>query len=68
MATTGHSVFWLLTIPATTCFLGTWQLYRLQWKQGLLRRIDETLAQEPIELDVGAPVEADQVPYTVRMD
>jgi len=31
--------------------LGTWQVQRLHWKEGLLARIDERLAAEPAPLD-----------------
>jgi surfeit locus 1 family protein len=30
--------------------LGTWQVYRLQWKEGLLAAIDERVNAEPVEL------------------
>jgi len=31
------------------CFLGTWQLYRLQWKQDLISQISEGLKSTPIK-------------------
>ena len=31
------------------CSLGTWQLYRLQWKQDLITQIDKGLKSSPIE-------------------
>ena len=31
------------------CALGTWQLYRLQWKQGVINQISEGLKSIPIE-------------------
>ena len=31
------------------CSLGTWQLYRLQWKQDLIRQISEGLKSSPIQ-------------------
>ena len=31
------------------CFLGTWQLYRLQWKQELISQISEGLKSTPIK-------------------
>ena len=31
------------------CFLGTWQLYRLQWKQDLISQISEGLKSRPIQ-------------------
>ena len=30
------------------CFLGTWQLYRLQWKEDLINKIDQGLKSTPI--------------------
>ena len=31
------------------CILGTWQLYRLQWKQDLISQISEGLKSNPIK-------------------
>jgi surfeit locus 1 family protein len=31
------------------CFLGTWQLYRLQWKQDLINQISEGLKSKPVQ-------------------
>ena len=31
------------------CTLGTWQLYRLQWKQDLINQISEGLKSTPIK-------------------
>ena len=31
------------------CILGTWQLYRLQWKQDLISQIDQGLKSTPIK-------------------
>ena len=31
------------------CILGTWQLYRLQWKQDLIKQISEGLTSTPIK-------------------
>ncbi len=39
-------VFLFITI---FCSLGTWQLYRLQWKQNLINQIDNGLKSEPIK-------------------
>ncbi len=31
------------------CSLGTWQIYRLQWKQNLINQIDQGLKSDPIQ-------------------
>ena len=38
------------------CALGIWQLQRLEWKQGLIERIDTRVHQEPISLQQVASV------------
>jgi hypothetical protein len=42
-------------MPITSFALGTWQVYRLKWKKGLIERYSENLRQPPIILpkDVG---------------
>ena len=44
-------LFNILVISFITlfCALGTWQLYRLQWKQDLINQISEGLKSTPIE-------------------
>jgi surfeit locus 1 family protein len=44
-------------MPITSFALGTWQIYRLKWKKGLIERYSENLRQEPIILptDIGYP-------------
>ena len=37
----------LITFITLFCALGTWQLYRLQWKQELIIQIDEGLKSAP---------------------
>ena len=46
-----RSVWWLATVPATTFALGTWQLYRLQWKKGILDDAERSIAEPPIDLN-----------------
>ena len=53
---TGGRRPWLLlafSIPVLLILLalGTWQVQRLHWKEGLLARIDERIASEPVPLD-----------------
>lgn len=40
-----------LVFPLICTGLGTWQLYRLNWKRNLLADIDDGLKQEPVSLD-----------------
>lgn len=40
-----------LIFPALCTALGTWQLYRLQWKKRLLADIEDGLRQPPITVD-----------------
>lgn len=49
-----------LIFPTLCTCLGTWQLYRLQWKTKLLKDIQEGLEKEPVAIDVinGAPDKA----------
>ncbi|KAL7752358.1 surf-like protein [Sorochytrium milnesiophthora] len=42
----------LLAFPATTFALGTWQVYRLQWKQGLIHKLEERQDMPPVPLDI----------------
>lgn len=37
-----------LVVFATTCALGTWQLYRLAWKEALIANIDARIHQPPV--------------------
>lgn len=41
---------WLLIIPVTTFFLGTWQIFRLQWKLGLLDELEKKTMASPIDM------------------
>lgn len=36
---------------AVLCALGTWQVQRLQWKEGLIAKIESRIASEPLSLD-----------------
>jgi surfeit locus 1 family protein len=57
---------WLMaTLPAVTFALGTWQVYRLQWKRDLIAKREERLHGEPIALRQCAPVfdDADAFEY-----
>ncbi len=51
----------LFTIPAliTLVALGTWQMQRLAWKEGLIDRLNERATQAAIELPVSALNEED---------
>jgi len=45
----------VVAMPVTSFALGTWQVYRLQWKKGLIEKYSNNLNQPPIILpkDVG---------------
>ena len=45
------SIF-VFTVITLFCFLGTWQLYRLQWKQVLIGEISSGLKSPPIKYSV----------------
>lgn len=53
----GHSVindmfakYFLLSFPLTSVGLGAWQLKRLEWKKGLIAKLEERLHEEPLDL------------------
>lgn len=48
----GHSKgqLWLLIIPATTFCLGTWQIYRLQWKIDLIEKLEKKTKRSPVPI------------------
>lgn len=41
---------WLLVIPATTFGLGTWQVFRLQWKVKLIEELEKKTRQPPVDI------------------
>lgn len=41
---------WLLVIPVTTFGLGTWQVFRLQWKVNLIKKLEERTKEDTIAL------------------
>ncbi|XP_001606172.1 surfeit locus protein 1 [Nasonia vitripennis] len=42
--------FFLFTIPVITFGLGTWQVYRRQWKLGVIKDLEDRLSRDPVEL------------------
>ncbi|KAI6243850.1 SURF1-like protein [Aphelenchoides fujianensis] len=42
----------LLTVPAAAFSLGVWQVYRLQWKEELIAKLKEQLAEKAIDFPV----------------
>ncbi|KAI9224310.1 SURF1 family-domain-containing protein [Blastocladiella britannica] len=44
----------LAAFPAAAFVLGSWQLYRLQWKLGLIAETDAALARAPVPLSLDA--------------
>jgi surfeit locus 1 family protein len=49
-ATGGGDKKWLIVFPGLCFALGTWQVYRMQWKRELVQVMDRRLADEPIPL------------------
>ena len=41
---------WLLIIPVTTFCLGTWQVFRLQWKVDLIADLERRTKKEVIDI------------------
>ena len=43
----------VLVLPAITFGLGTWQVYRLQWKQGIVAELEakQSAPPEPFKLE-----------------
>ena len=41
---------WLVIIPVTTFGLGTWQVFRLQWKVNLIKKLEERTKEDTIAL------------------
>ena len=41
---------WLLIIPVTTFCLGTWQVFRLQWKLGLIDELERRTMKPAINI------------------
>ncbi len=44
---------WLWAFPVTTFGLGCWQVYRLQWKLGLIEQLQDAVKSDPIPLREG---------------
>lgn len=47
---------WIMAIFAigafiTLCFLGNWQMQRLEWKEALVAKIDNRMASSPVSID-----------------
>ena len=41
---------WLLVIPVTTFCLGMWQIFRLQWKLGLIEELERKTMKPAIDI------------------
>ncbi|XP_316569.4 SURF1-like protein [Anopheles gambiae] len=69
-STAGISPFgWgLLIIPATTFGLGCWQVYRKQWKEGLIDELERKIHMSPVPIpdDLTALNEMEYQTVTVR--
>lgn len=40
----------LLAMPIVSFGLGTWQVYRLQWKKSLIQELEDRTMKEPLEI------------------
>jgi len=40
----------MLAVPLTTFGLGTWQVFRYQWKQNLIQELEAKTMAEPVEM------------------
>lgn len=40
----------MLVIPVTTFGLGTWQVFRLQWKLGLIDELERKTKENPVAI------------------
>lgn len=49
-ATKEKRQLWLLVIPVTTFCLGTWQIFRLQWKVKLIDELERKTMKPSIEI------------------
>ena len=45
-----RSKLWMLIIPVTTFGLGTWQIFRLQWKLELIDELERKTKEDPITI------------------
>ena len=51
----------LFSIPIVTAFgLGFWQIYRLRWKQGVIRQIESSISAESKPVDDVVPLQGDR--------
>lgn len=49
-STSARSDFWLYVFPLATLGLGTWQLYRLDWKLKLIKQAENALNDDPVPI------------------
>lgn len=40
----------LTAMPVISFGLGTWQVYRLQWKKSLIKQLEDRTMREPLEI------------------
>lgn len=46
----GHVPLLLAAMPVISFGLGTWQVYRLQWKKSLIQQLEDKTMKEPLEI------------------
>ncbi|KAJ3354193.1 surf-like protein [Allomyces javanicus] len=54
----------LYVFPAAAFGLGSWQLYRLRWKLGLIQETEAALARPPVPLDASGTIGTTALPDT----
>lgn len=55
---------WLLVIPVTTFCLGTWQIFRLQWKLDLIDQLESKTRRPPQPLTADILEHLDELEYS----
>ncbi len=46
----GRAPLLLAAMPVISFGLGTWQVYRLQWKKSLIQQLEDRTMKEPLEI------------------
>ena len=46
----GQAPLLLAAMPVISFGLGTWQVYRLQWKKSLIQQLEDRTMKEPLEI------------------
>lgn len=54
---------WLMVVPVTTFGLGTWQVFRLQWKIDLIKKLEERTKEVTIALPADIADRVEELEY-----